>query len=275
MATARPDISEWDKEQDPILQEQVAMLHDMLAGELSRQALEGFIIIAGRLVDTFGNHRTSELAHIFQTDTEVGKAVLRASLEHLNRWVGGYHAYETRYPVTIDQPAFPLFKIIGIDTLTPCLYRVLDSQKPVYGTTEPMKEYILRTGQLPPLPTYTEPVLREKPRLHWCSYEKWDDPETTRKALQILPGWGTDCRLRATLPTAALKQSAYVPFSGPGNPEDSHLKFDRYYTEIVAQDHPEFSGGGVQIGIEGIPEVDALEQWNGVLHKWETIWRES
>lgn len=278
MATHRPgppDISKWDQENDPILQEQVVLLHQLLDGIISPQALEGFIIIAGRLVDEFGNHRTAELAQIFLTHTEAGKISLRASLEHMNQRVGGYHAYETRYPVTVDppKPGFPMCKIIGLDTLVPCLYRILDSKKPIYGSAESLKDYIMRTGHLPPAPTYSEPVLREKPQLHWCAYDKWDDPETTRKALQILHAWGTDCRLRATLVTSVMKDAAYVPFSGQGNPEDSHLKFDRYYTEIIAQDHPQLPGGGVQIGVEGGPLVDVLEQWHDGLQRWEILWR--
>lgn len=65
----------------------------------------------------------------------------------------------------------------------------------------------------------------------------------------------------------------YVPFSGQGNPEDSHLKFDRYYTEIIAQDHPDLRGGGVQVGVEGDPVVEVLEQWDDGPQRWGIVWR--
>lgn len=113
---------------DPILEEQVHVLVRLLGGPLSDEELEGFLIIYGRLTDgrltdEFGGHRADELAEVFRTSTPDGRSALRQSLQYMNRWVGGYSEYETRYPVTIDppHPAFPLFKVIGLDRIVPTL----------------------------------------------------------------------------------------------------------------------------------------------------------
>ena len=97
-------------------------------------------------------------------------------------------AYERLYPVTVipPNPAFPQLKILGIETIETCLYRVVDSNALVRGTSEFTKVYIQRTGRLPEVPIQAVPVLRSKPVYHWCSYEKWDTPDITREALQIL-----------------------------------------------------------------------------------------
>jgi hypothetical protein len=267
------DISKWDRDDDPITREQVGILNDLLAGRLTEEALEGFLIVASRLVDEFGNHRTAELAKIFKTESPAGKDVLRASLEHVCRWAGGMEGYASRYPVTVipPRPAFPLFKIIGIDKLADRLYRALDSRATVHPTGETIKDYVIRTGRLPAVPRQRHPVRRSKPRFHWCSYEAWVSPDATRDALQILPEW-SDCRLRATLPTYNLKHSAYVAFNGDRyDPENSKLRFYKYFYEPLAQDHPSLTGGGPQIGVEGSPSVTVLEEWDDDVSRWEPL----
>jgi len=269
------DISKWDSEDDPITREQVEVLNDILEGQLTAEALEGFLIICSRLVDEFGNHRTGELVEIFKTESSAGKEVLRASLEYVCRWVGGMKGYADRYPVTIipPRPAFPLFKIIDIHKLANYIYRVLDSRQTVYKTSELTKDYVIRTGRLPALPRQRHPVRRSKPRLHWCSYERWPNPDAARDALQILPEWKTDCKLRVTLPTSSLNRSAYVAFNGDeSDPENSRLRFYKYFYEPLAQDHPSLTGGGAQIGVEGSPIVDVLEEWDDGTQRWETLW---
>lgn len=246
----------------------------MLAGQLTEEALEGFLIVSSRFVDEFGNHRTGELINIFKTESRAGKEVLRLSLEHACRWVGGMKGYVTRYPVTVipPRPAFPLFKIIDIHKLADCLYRVLDSKGTVYPTKELIKDYVIRTGRLPAVPRQRHPVRRSKPRFHWCSYEAWADPDTARRALQVLPEW-SDCRLRASLPTHNLKRSAYVAFNGDRyDPENSKLRFYKYFYEPLAQDHPILPGGGPQIGVEGSPQVYVLEEWDDRVQRWEPLW---
>lgn len=268
-----PDISKWDTNDDPITREQVEVLHDILDGQLTGEALEGFLVVSSRLVDEFGNHRTAELEKIFRTECPVGREALRLSLEHVCRWVGGIEGYVSRYPVTVipPRPAFPLFKIIGIHKLADRIYRVLDSRATAYPTREPIKDYVTRTGRLPAVPRQRRPVRRSKPLFHWCSYEAWTSPDETRRALQILPEW-SDCRLRVTLPTSHLKRSVYVAFNGDRHdPEDSRLRFYKYFYEPLAQDHLGMQGGGAQLGVEGSPPVSALEEWDDRLQRWETV----
>jgi hypothetical protein len=54
-----PDISRWDHDDDPITRDQVRVLYELLNDEVSELALEGFLIVASRLVDEFGGHRTT------------------------------------------------------------------------------------------------------------------------------------------------------------------------------------------------------------------------
>jgi hypothetical protein len=267
-------LTKWYPEDDPVLQAQVETLLFLLDGHLTEAAFEGFLIVCSRFVDEFGGHRTEELANIFRTQRVEGKRALITSLEYLNEWVGGIIAYRQLYPVTIipPQPAFPQFKIIGIETIESKLYRVVSSNTTVRETKEPMINYIKRTGRLPTVPTQTCPVLRSKPIYHWCSYEKWDDPETTREALQILPSWQNDCKLRATLLTSNVQNSAYVAFNGDKeDPSDSNLRFYKYFFEPLAQDHPPLVGGGPQIGVEGAPLVENLEKWDDLDLRWREI----
>lgn len=257
-------LTKWHPEDDPLTRAQVDVLLSLLGGLLTETALEGFLIVCSRL----------ELARIFRTNRLEGKLALLRSLEHVKNWVGGMEAYERVYPVTIipPRPAFPLFKIIGIESVAAYLYRVFDSRSNAHPTDEPVKDYIKRTGRLPAVPRQRRPVRRSKPRYHWCSYEKWDDPEYTRQALQILPEW-SDCQLRATIRTLNIRRSAYVAFNGDRfEKAGKRLRFEKYYFEPLAQDHPPLIGGGPQIGLEGAPLVDALEQWDDVLSEWRLVW---
>jgi hypothetical protein len=272
-----PDISRWDHDDDPITRDQVRVLYELLNGEVSEQALEGFLIVASRLVDEFGGHRTTELSTIFRTHTLKGQKVLHQSLEFVRQWVGGYERYCQRYPVSIipPRPAFPLFKIIGVAALAPFVYRVLDSNALAYPSQESVKDYICRTGKLPAVPVQTRPVRRSKPRFHWCSYDSWGDPSSTREALQIRVEW-SDCRLRARLPTRTITRSAYVAFNGDRqDPQNKNLRFYKYFYEPLAQDHEPLSGGGPQIAVEGGPKVDLLEEWEEERSRWFISWKRS
>ena len=268
-------LTRWHPEDDPITRAQVETLASLLGEALTESALEGFLIVASRFVDEFGEHRTSELARIFRTDRLEGRRSLLASLEHVRAWAGGMEGYERDYPVTIipPRPAFPQLKIIGIETFADRLYRVLDSRATAHSTGEPITAYVARTGRLPALPRQRRPVRRTKPRFHWCSYEHWNSPDETRLALQILPEW-SDCRLRAVLLTTSVRRSAYVAFNGDKeDPSDSRMRFYKYFYEPVAQDHPPYEGGGTQIGVDGAPRVHLLEAWNEHASRWDVIWR--
>ncbi|MEC4749019.1 hypothetical protein [Methylomicrobium sp. Wu6] len=267
-------ISKWYPEDDPITGEQLETLLRLLNGELTESALEGFLVVCSRFVDEFGNHRTEELANIFQTHSAVGKRALVDSLEYIAKWVGSMDGYLQRYPVSIipPRPAFPQFKIIGIENIADRLYRVLDSSSKVFPSDELVKDYVQKTGRLPPVPKQNRPVRRSKPRYHWCSYGKWNDPEATREALQILPEW-SDCRLRATIHTSNIKNSSFVAFNGDReDPSNSKLRFYKYFYEPLAQDHTPQCGGGPQIVFDGSPPVESLEIWDSSLMNWQLIW---
>lgn len=269
-------LTKWHSEDDPLTREQVAVLRDLLDGQLTEKALEGFLIVCSRFVDEFGNHRTQELANIFRTSQPEGKMSLLKSLEYINQWTGGMENYIRRYPVTIipPKPAFPQFKIIDIENLASRLYRTLKSSDKAYPSNEPLIDYIQRTGRLPAMPIQKRPVRRSKPRFHWCSYESYRDPETTQQMLQILPEW-SDCQLRASLLTSRIKRSAYVAFNGDRHdPIDSKMRFYKYYYEPLAQDHPALCGGGTQIAVEGEPRVNTLELWDQPSQQWQMIWRQ-
>lgn len=278
-----PDL--WQS--DPITDEQVRVLSTLLGGSVSDEELEGFLIVCSRLVDEFGGHRTHELADIFRTSTtSAGRDVLRQSLRYMNRWVGGLAGYESRFPVTIipARPAFPLFKIVGIDRIAVTLFRVLDSHATAGRPGEPVKRFIVRTGRLPGVPRQARPVRRSKPRFHWCSYSAWESPSATRKALQILPEW-SDCSLRVWIPAAHVSRSAFIAFNGDTDPDNGHLKFVGYFLEPAAQDHEfppggglqqdheSLPGGGLQIGVAGAPRVSVLEEWSERQHQWNIVWR--
>jgi hypothetical protein len=262
-------------EHDPITDEQVRVLIELLGGSVADEELEGFLIVCSRLVDEFGGHRTHELADIFRTSTPEGRDVLRQSLRYMNRWVGGLAGYESRFPVTIipARPAFPLFKIVGIDRIALTLFRVLDSHAAVRSTGEPVKQFVARTGRLPGVPRQVRPVRRSKPRFHWCSYTAWESPEATREALQILAEWKSDCSLRASIPASHVSRSSFLTFNGDTDPDNGPLKFVKYFYEPVAQDHEPLLGGGLQIGVAGAPSVSTLEEWSNRQHKWKIVWR--
>jgi hypothetical protein len=269
-------LTKWDPEDDPITREQAETLALLLDGSLTEKALEGFLIVCSRLVDEFGNHRTEELSKIFRTNTPEGRCVLLRSLEYVNDWVGGMEAYKRLYPVTIipPNPAFPQLKIVGIEMIETVLYRVMDSNAVVRGTSEFTKLYIQRTGRLPGVPVQTVPVLRSKPLYHWCSYEKWDTPALTQAALQILPEYENNCQLRVTIITSSLTESTFMAFNGDRyDPSDSKLRFYKYFYEPVTQDHPALTGGGVQVGLDGAPPVETLEEWDELSKTWNVLWR--
>jgi hypothetical protein len=262
------------REPDPITDEQVRVLFALLGGSVSDEELEGFLIVCSRLVDEFGGHRTHELGDIFRTSTPEGRDVLRQSLRYMNRWVGGLAGYESSFPVKIipARPAFPLFKIVGIDRIAPTLFRVLDSRAAVRGTREPVRQFIARTGRLPGVPRQVRPVRRSKPWFHWCTYSAWESPSATREALQILPEWKSDCSLRVSIPASRVSRSAFLAFNGDTDPDKGRLKFVGYFYEPVARDHEPLPGGGFQIGVAGGPRVSMLEEWSKRQHKWNIVW---
>ena len=271
-------MTKWHPEDDPLSREQYDVLESLVGGLLTEAAVEGFLIVCSRFVDEFGGHRTSELARIFHTDRLEGRQALVRSLEYICRWVGGMAGYERDYPVEIipARPAFPLFRIVDIETLAPQLYRVFDSTRTVTrDNKEPLADFIARTGHLPAVPKQRRPVRRTKPNFHWCSYEAWETPQATREALQILPAW-SDCRLRATVLTQDVRRSAYVAFNGDQyDPEDRKLRFYRYYYEPLAQDHPELPGDAVQIALEGAPSVRSLELFDEAVGEWQLVFERS
>jgi hypothetical protein len=267
-------VKKWYPEDDPILSAQIETLVSLLGGRPTERGLEGFLIVCSRLVDEFGDHRTAELSNVFKTHSLMGRRVLLESLEFMSEWVGGMDNYLRRYPVTIipPRPAFPQFKVMDIHRISDRIYRVLDSRSRVFPTDEPIQEFIQRTGNLPAVPIQRVPVRRSKPRFHWCSYDTWDDPETTKEALQILPEW-SDARLRATISASKVRRSAFVAFNGDrSDPADGRLRFYKYFYEPIAKDHPPLLGGGVQIGLQGAPAVETLEQWSESGREWEIIW---
>ena len=53
------------------------------------------------------------------------------------------------------------------------------------------------------------------------------------------------------------------------DPSDSKLRFYKYFFEPLAQDHPALAGGGIQIGLEGAPLVETLEEWQLIVREME------
>jgi hypothetical protein len=292
-------VDTFDFVNDPITAAQVEIVKDLLGDQWSEKARDGFLVISGRFVDSFGNYeRTEELAAVFCTESATGRVALRRSLEKLLDFVGSLQKYEQDYPVLINDPqqgslpAFPQLPVLDIEKLTPNLYRAMDSKAAVYQTKEPIREFISREGRLPPVPSLTGLILRAKPKTHWCSYERYDSPSDTASALQILPEYGNDCTLRATLSTKGLDDSVFVAFNGDTEYSDQTsnknlfqrfrwcrkykkiYKFVGYFVELKTQDHPELPGGGLQVGVVGSPKVVKLEEWNSAESRWSIIWNE-
>jgi len=274
----------FDYVNDPLTAGQVETLKALLGDQWCSEARDGFLVISGRFIDEMGTDRTGELAAVFRTDLEAGRIALREGLLALLHFVGDLSKFERDYPVLINDPVagstpvFPQLPIPGIRNLAPCLYRVLDSRAMVHGSEERTRDYIMRVGRLPYVERITELVRRSKPRIHWCSYERYETPAATRSALQILDEWGSDCRLRATLPTSARDLEVYVAFSGvmeyPAdviNLSGNHA-FAGYNVEMVATDHPDLPGGGLQVGAVGSPAVSALELWDDEQGAWQSLW---
>ena len=273
----------FDFENDPITADQVASLANLLGEEWSDKARDGFLVISGRFVDELGDHRTAELASLYKTDQPCGRLSLRRSLESLLDFVGSLRQFELDYPIFINDPqrgsvpAFPQLPVLGIAEITPTLYRAVDSKATVFGTKEPLRDFIAREGKLPYLPAPRSLVLRVKPRIHWCSYERFETPAATQASLQILSKYGNDCQLRATLPTTDLDGSVFVAFNGDTEYRDyqpgESMAFAGYYVEMKTQDHPELPGGGLQVAVFGSPKVAQLEEWVEAENRWSTVWR--
>lgn len=272
----------FDYVNDPITAAQMETLANLLGDQWSDKARDGFLVTSGRFVDHMGNDRTAELAALYQTHLPHGRSALRRSLETLLEFVGSLHQFERDYPVFINDPqrgsvpAFPQLPVLGIEQITPALYRVVDSNAAAHETGEPLRDFISREGRLPFLPPPPRLVLRQKPVIHWCSYERYDSPSATRSALQILTEYDNDCTLRATLPTAGLDGSVYVAFNGdtkyPDYEPGQSMAFVSYYVEMKTQDHPDLPGGGLQVGVFGSPKVSLLETWIEPENRWSTIW---
>jgi hypothetical protein len=280
-------VDAFDYVNDPLTAAQVATLADLLQGEWTDKARDGFLVMSGRFIDETGWDRTAELRPLFQTDTPEGRRALRSSLETLFEAVGSLERFEKEYPVYINDPVhgslglFPQLPIVGISTLRPVIYRLFDSNLVVYKSTdrELVRHYIGRTGQLPPMPPLATLILRQKPTMYWCSFDKYENPTVSRAALQILDEWNSDCRLRATLPTRDLDGQAYVAYSGVNEyPASVHNlsknppAFAGYNVEVTVSDHPSLPGGGLQIGVVGAPVVSRLEEWRDDQNAWIEIW---
>jgi hypothetical protein len=275
LAALSERFADWLRD-DPITQQQVRVFEQMIGSELSACAFEGFLIVASRLVTEWGEHRTEDFAVVFQTSTPTGRRVLRESLEDICLTTGGLSGFIDRWPVTINPslPAYPMLRIAQYERVTPFLFRVMHSEQRMRDTGELIAEYIKRTGCLPRRPVYTEPVLREKPKLHWCSNEAPASPDAARERLQILPEWGNNCFLVATISVSSLPDSAFVAFNGDErDPTDPNLKFYKYFYEPLACDHPPLLGGGVQVGLDGSPPVDRLHVWDEDHSTWSELWR--
>ena len=269
---------------DPITAAQADTVRNLLGEQWSERARDGFLVTSGRFVDEMGNDRTAELAALYKTHLPSGRLALRRSLETLLEFVGSLRQFEPNYPVYINDPqrgsvpAFPQLPILGIAEIAPRLYRVMDSKSIAHETGELLLDFISREGRLPHLPPPRGLVLRVKPRIHWCSYERYKSPAATAAALQILPEYRNDCGLRATLPTAELEGLVFVAFNGdtkyPEHELGESMGFVGYYVEMKTQDHPDLPGGGLQVGVFGSPKVGELEAWLEAERRWSTIWRE-
>lgn len=177
---------------------------------------------------------------------------------------------------------FPQLPIVDIFTLETNVYRLFDSKLEVYKspTRELVRDYIVRTRSLPLVPPPPSLILRHKPYMYWCSFERYESPTASRIALQILPRWNSDCKMRATLPSTSLEGLAFVSYSGVNeySPDVINLSknppaFAGYNVEVVASDHPELAGGGLQIGVVGEPSVTLLEEWFDERNEWVEVWR--
>lgn len=258
------------QENDPIHDEQLAAVEELVGRPLSPMEYEGFLIVSNRFVDRFGNSRIDNLAKVFDTHRIEGKKVLAASLEKVAGNLKSYENFAERYPVTVipPRPAFPLFPIVGIENIRAAVYRILDSRSPSVQSIKAVRRLPLR--ELP-----VEPVLRASPHAHWCSYQKWNTPEETRQFLQILPEW-SNCETRATLKTESIRDLTFVAYSqDPNDPETRGLRFHGYFFEGLTQDHDEYrySGDAVQICVYGEPPVEILEEWNPALKAWQIVFQ--
>ena len=252
---------------DPIEQEQRAALEGMLRRPLSAEENEGFLIVGSRFVDRFGASRIEDLAAIFAVETQAGRRALAASLAQVARQAGPYARFAAEHKVSVipPVPAYPLFPILGIETLKPAVFRVLDRRNTA------MLDAIKSSGSLPLRPRPEGSVLHATPVAHWCAYEAFDTPQETARMLQIKPRW-SDCAARATIATSALAGLAFVPYSL--DPDDEHtrgLTFHGYFFEGRAQDHAE-DGFAVQIGVFGAPPIVKLEEWDTDASVWRQSW---
>jgi hypothetical protein len=282
---AQQRLDTFDYINDPFTAHQVSTLAALLQGEWTEKARDGFLVISGRFIDETSTDRTDELGPLFHTETSQGRLSLRLSLETLFNAVGSLEKFEADYPVYINDPvhgslgAFPQLPIVGIHTLEPKIYRLFDSNAIVYGDKELVRDYIARTGKLPVMPPPASLILRKKAHMYWCSFERYESPAASRAALQILEKWNSDCKMRATLPTADLDGLAFVAYSGVSEypPHVKNLSknppaFAGYNVELKVSDHPELPGGGLQIGVVGEPPVTVLEEWRDDENAWTEVW---
>jgi hypothetical protein len=280
-------MDSFDYVNDPLTAAQVATLATLLQDEWTAKARDGFLVISGRFIDQTGTDRSDELAPLFRTATAAGRRSLRSSLEALFDAVGSLAQFEQDHPVYINDPdhgslgVFPQLPIVDIGALEPYVYRLFDSHAVVFGSPERelVRDRIVRTSRLPLMPAPAGLILRHKAPMYWCSFERHPSPAASRAALQILDRWGSDCRLRATIPTSALEGRAFVAYSGVSEypPDVKNLSpnppaFAGYNVELKASDHPELPGGGLQIGVVGEPPVVLLEEWSDDQNAWTEMW---
>jgi hypothetical protein len=271
----------FDFTDDPITAVQIQTLVSLLGEQWSEKARDGFLVTSGRFINDFGADRTQELAPVYKTCLPQGRLALRNSLEILFDSVGSLAQFERDFPIYINDlqhgslGVFPQLPILGIEKLTPQLYRSMDS-KALVNKTQLLRDFIMEERKLPFLAPPPHLVLRKKLHIHWCSYEQYESPSAAQSALQILPQWNTDCKLRVTIPTAGLEGTAFITFNGDNKYSDNTPgTFAGYFFEVQAQDHPELPGGGLQIGLVGSPAVSVLEEWLDSKKQWSTIFQAS
>jgi hypothetical protein len=156
----------FDFTDDPITAAQIQTLVSLLGEQWSEKARDGFLVTSGRFVTDFGADRTQELASVYKTHLPQGRLALRNSLEALFDSVGSLAQFERDFPVYINDPkhgslgVFPQLPILGIEKLTPQLYRSMDSRA-LLDKTQPLRDFIMEERKLPFLAPPPYLVLRK------------------------------------------------------------------------------------------------------------------
>jgi hypothetical protein len=141
----------FDFTDDPITAVQIQTLVSLLGEQWSEKARDGFLVTSGRFINDFGADRTQELAPVYKTCLPQGRLALRNSLEILFDSVGSLAQFERDFPIYINDlqhgslGVFPQLPILGIEKLTPQLYRSMDS-KALVNKTQLLRDLLWRRG---------------------------------------------------------------------------------------------------------------------------------